>query len=97
MSTTACIPDDRLILLLLGELSDDDAAPLESHLLDCPACVARTRSLRPADTLVAALRDARASELPAEQSSSVQRLVERLFDRSQLATHSSLLDATVAP
>src|SRR5262249_17753091 len=31
------------------------------------------------------------------QSSSVQRLVQRLSDRSQLAAHSSLVDATVAP
>jgi len=97
MSQTSCISDDLLRSLLLGELSEEDAAPLESHLLECLACVARMRSLRSADTLVVALQQARNTELPGVQSSSIDRLVQRLSDRSQLVTHSSLLDATVAP
>ncbi len=97
MIQSSCISDDHLRGLLLGELSDDDATPLENHLLECPACVARTRKLQSADTFVAALQHARKWELPAAQSSSIEMLVQRLSDRSQLATHSSLLDATVAP
>ena len=97
MIQTSCISDDHLRGLLLGELSDEDAAPLETHLLECPQCVARTRSLRSADTLVIALQRARNAELPAAQSNSIDRLVQRLSDRSQWGTHPSLLDATVAP
>jgi formylglycine-generating enzyme required for sulfatase activity len=97
MSATLCIPDDRLRALMLGELSEDDAGPLEEHLLQCADCVQRTRSLRSADTLVAALQVAGAEELSAAQSSVVEQLVERLCDRSQFSTHSSLLDPTDVP
>ncbi len=96
MPDATCIPDERLRPLLLGELSDEDAAPLESHLLECPQCVARTRTLRSSDTLVAALQNAGSPDLSAAASNSINQLVQRLSDRSQLTTQPSSLDATTA-
>jgi formylglycine-generating enzyme required for sulfatase activity/serine/threonine protein kinase len=81
-------------MLLLGELSDQDAAPLEEHLLTCQTCVARTRSLRSADTLLVALQREGGQSFSAAQSSAIDQLVRRFSDRSHLATHSSLLDST---
>src|SRR5262245_49768088 len=94
---TSCISDDQLRLLLVGELSDQDAQPLEQHLLDCPSCVARTRSLKSADTLVSALQHAGGSQAAGCESAVVDELVQKLSDRLHLATHSSLLDETQAP
>jgi anti-sigma factor RsiW len=49
MSPTDCISEDQLRALVLGEVSEQDAGPLEEHLLECPQCVARTRALRSGD------------------------------------------------
>src|SRR5262245_29274047 len=97
MFDNVCIPDDRLKQLLVGGLSDQEAQPLEQHLLACPVCVARTRSLRSGDTLVLALQKAGGRSPCTDEPSVVGELVERLSDRSHLATHLSLLDETKAP
>ena len=93
MNSPSCIPDDRLRELLLGELTEQESQPLEQHLLACPSCVARTRSLRSADTLVSALAGglADADDSP---SADIDRVMQQLTDRSHLATHLSLLDET---
>jgi len=97
MNSSGCISDDRLKLLLVGELSDQEAQPLEQHLLECPSCVTRTRSLQSADTLVSALQHAGGGQPVGAQSAVIDQLVQKLSDRSHLATHSSLLDETQAP
>jgi serine/threonine protein kinase len=53
---TRC-PDARdLERLLLGQVADDEAEALESHLRDCPTCLETVRTARTQDTLVEALR-----------------------------------------
>jgi anti-sigma factor RsiW len=49
------IAEDRLEAYSLGCLPEDELAPLEEHLLVCPACQDR---LRAADAFVATIRQA---------------------------------------
>lgn len=95
MAVSACISDEALELLLLGKLPEADAEPLDEHLLHCPTCVARTRSLAGADTLVAELQPVgQADGMTPADAAAVSRLVARISDRSQFGTVSSMLDAT---
>lgn len=94
MTVSECISDEALKLLMVGKLSDAEAAPLDEHLLSCPSCVVRTRSLATADTLVSALQGAGVSEPSPDHSTTISKLVVHLRDRSQFGTLSSMFDAT---
>lgn len=51
------IPDEELELYCLGRATNEQLAPLEEHLLGCPACLERVqRMLAEIDTLREALR-----------------------------------------
>lgn len=51
------ISDEDLELYCLGRATNEQLAPLEEHLLACPACLERVqRMLREIDTLREALR-----------------------------------------
>lgn len=51
------IPDEDLELYCLGRATNAQLAPLEEHLLGCPACLERAqRMLAEIDTLREALR-----------------------------------------
>ena len=54
--TQLCPAIDRLELMILGRLPDEESQQLEQHLLDCPECQGQTRELAKADTLVEAKR-----------------------------------------
>lgn len=50
------IPDEQLELYCLGRATNEQLAPIEEHLLECPDCVARVEAmLETIDTLRAAL------------------------------------------
>ena len=55
-----------------------------------------TRSVRSADTFAVTGQEGRDKQHPADQPSSIARLLQQLSDRSQLATHPSLRDAAGA-
>src|SRR5688572_11404906 len=82
--TLNCIPQDVLLALQAGGISDAEASAWEEHLLDCPDCLVRTRTIRNQDTLVAALNAGRGATLSTSESVVVQQLMQRLADRSQL-------------
>lgn len=46
MSASKCIGEDRLIDFVDGEVAGDEAAIIERHLEECPACRASVESLR---------------------------------------------------
>ncbi len=67
--------------LLLGRLSDDDAAPLEDHLAQCAECAAKAQTIRPHDTLVDAMRE---YQPPAAGDDELaRRMAQRLFPCSE--------------
>ncbi|MBX3450957.1 MAG: SUMF1/EgtB/PvdO family nonheme iron enzyme [Planctomycetaceae bacterium] len=78
-----CIPDDVLQSLTVGDLSEEKAAFWEEHLLDCPECLARTRSVCKADTLVDALRASRHLQESADEAAAVEALKQRLVEASR--------------
>src|SRR3712207_5428840 len=55
MTAPACIPDDILHALAAGQLTVQQPAPREEHLLGCTACAARAGALQNADPLGGAL------------------------------------------
>jgi serine/threonine protein kinase len=76
MSVDECPGTATLEALLLGRLEDAQAAPLEDHLLSCPRCTTKAKSVVSHDTLVDAMREYRPR--PAEELAAVERIVDRL-------------------
>lgn len=83
MLSPECIPDDVLQSLTVGDLSEEKAASWEEHLLQCPDCLARTRSIGKADTLVDALRASRHLQESADEISAVEALEQRIVETSR--------------
>src|SRR5258708_7822510 len=78
--------------LALGSAPDSDAAALEEHLLECPACVLTVRALTTEDRLAATLRS-RVRSLPPPDLAHVDTLIRRLLTHlpaSQLLTAATL-------
>lgn len=72
---SACPDHETLARLLDPRTKEEDAAPLEQHLLTCQPCCEALREMEDGDTLVAVARDA-ATQLPADAD--VRRAIERL-------------------
>jgi len=82
-----CPPRATLQQALLGELPDEQAAIIESHLLSCAACMQACHSLEAGDMLVDALRAQPAIRtVHSELDDWVQEVKQRLHDPE---THSS--------
>lgn len=79
----ACIPDDVLQNLTVGDLSEEEAASWEEHLLHCPECLERTRYVCKADTLVDALRASRHLQESADEAAAVEALKQRIVETSR--------------
>ena len=88
--TQLCPAIDRLELMILGRLSDEESQQLEQHLLDCPECQWQTRELAKADTLVDAIRKQAAQPVEVVANQSLKAAIEQLRDRSLIAKNSSL-------
>ena len=96
-TTTQCPATDDLERLATGLISDEAAAPIERHLLECPACVERMGAVEADDTLLNALKaQSTVKEHPAERSDEFRRLVSRLGEMSPV-TLSTQLDLTNLP
>jgi WD40 repeat protein len=77
MSPTSPCPDgDVLRRLVLGQLPEDEARPLEEHLARCDRCALALQGLGAEDSLVKELQDARAAALPG--GTVIDALVQRL-------------------
>jgi serine/threonine protein kinase len=75
--TSPCPDETALRRLALGQLADEEAAPLEEHLAGCDRCVAALQALPAGDSLVRGLQEARdAAPLPEEER--IERLARRL-------------------
>ena len=94
MPAPDCLSDAVLQSLLIGGMTDAQAAPYEEHLAQCPECAERTRHLKTSDTLVALVAEAGRIECPAEEKEAARQLIERLSDRSKLSHTSPTLEAT---
>jgi serine/threonine protein kinase/WD40 repeat protein len=86
MSQRECPGVEAWRALLLGELSEVEAAPLERHLLTCPACAARLEALEGENTLVQAMR-AQVSDAAWPRGEAVERLMSRLERISHADPH----------
>jgi WD40 repeat protein len=65
--------------LLLGQVSEREAGPLEDHVERCASCFQTLKTLRVADTLVDALRrQPDGAELPLPEAAAAEDLVRRL-------------------
>ena len=95
MANADCIPDEVLHSLVAGTLADEEAAPWEAHLVECSACLQRTQVFNNGDTVVAALKASQAHARWGEESSAVDRLIERLADREQLSVAAAPTAASV--
>jgi serine/threonine protein kinase len=79
MSRTSACPDSAVLRrLVLGQLAEAEAEPLEEHLAQCNRCAEVLQALQPRDPLVDAIQEARgaAGELP--EGSLVEGLMQRL-------------------
>jgi hypothetical protein len=77
-SISSCPDADSLLRLVLGQVPDPEAGPLEEHLARCQRCLALLPRLEVQDALVGRLRggEAVAAELP--QGDAVESLMQRL-------------------
>jgi serine/threonine protein kinase/lipopolysaccharide biosynthesis regulator YciM len=75
--TSTCPGDTALRRLALGQLADDEAAPLEEHLARCDRCAEALQALQTADSLVRGLREARAAA-PLPEQARIEGLARRL-------------------
>jgi serine/threonine protein kinase/Tfp pilus assembly protein PilF len=76
--TPACPDDDVLRRLVLGQLSDAEAGPLEEHLAHCDRCAEVLQTLQPRDALTHGLQQARGAAGELSEGPLVQRLVQQL-------------------
>jgi WD40 repeat protein/serine/threonine protein kinase len=78
MDPTSICPDGAALQrLALGQLSDQEAAPLEEHLARCPRCAETLQALQLRDSLVQGLQGARAAPPPPEWGR-IEGLMRRL-------------------
>jgi WD40 repeat protein/serine/threonine protein kinase len=64
--------------LLLGQVSDEEAEPLEQHLAKCTHCAELLRAIEARDPLVAALQEARVVAGQLAEGTTVQGLMQQL-------------------
>jgi serine/threonine protein kinase len=78
MDPTSTCPEGAVLRrLALGQLSDQEAAPLEEHLAQCGRCAETLQALQLRDTLVQGLQTARTTPAPPEWGQ-VEGLIQRL-------------------
>ena len=85
-----CPGTATLEALLLGRLDENQADPLEEHLLACPRCATKARTVVSQDTLVDAMRKYRPR--PAEDLEAVGRIVERLRSVAESSASASAVE-----
>ena len=59
LRTPACPAGEVLQQLVLGQLADAEAEPLEEHLAQCNHCAEALQALQPRDALMHGLQEAR--------------------------------------
>ena len=77
-SASSCPLPAQLEQLLLGLLPDDQAGPIEQHLLECDRCLGMTRALKVDDTLVNAMRAAPGAQTELARQEGISELTLRL-------------------
>jgi serine/threonine protein kinase len=75
--TSACPDGDALRRLALGQLSEEEAAPLEGHLARCDRCATALQGPLAGDSLVRGLQEARAAA-PLPEGDRIEGLTRRL-------------------
>lgn len=90
----SCPQPDLLAQLLIGQLSQSQAEPLEQHLLQCSACATAAQTLSTHDTLIEAMRTYQ--PLVAEDESAVKRLAGRVQQSLPTGTSAEVIDLSSA-
>lgn len=78
MNAVQCPDQSEIQRLLLGQVSEDEAAAIEQHLLNCERCATLADSLMPAEDITAMLAQAETGVFRTPETAAVEQLIQRV-------------------